>query len=386
MTYLIVMAPNGLTKPSAVPEEFVAVNFEAKNMNSSFEDDGLHLLDAITSDPQSWVSQPLISVSQLSFSGLELLIKTALNMRDIVKENGGDNRLQHRILATIFFEASTRTSCSFQTAMMRLGGKVMHVDAGKGGNTSSKKGETVSDTIKCLQCYTDVAVVRHPVTGTIRDAVLHGGLTKPLINAGDGVGEHPTQALLDLFTIVDELGMLGADNICRNERKPLTVVLLGDLKHGRTVHSLAKLLARAQARFLNRPLVLRYCSPAPLQMPGYVKEYVADYAHQAGFEIIQEECKSLHDAMKDADVLYTTRVQKERFENEEDYNAVKGAYVIDANLMRDAPENMVVLHPLPRVDEISTDIDDDPRAAYFRQMENGLYVRMAILALILGKS
>jgi aspartate carbamoyltransferase catalytic subunit len=355
-------------------------------MTTSADKDNSNLVDKITSDPASWHYQPLISVTQLSASGLELLMKTALSMRNVVKEKGGDDRLQHRVLATIFFEASTRTSCSFQIAMMRLGGKVMHVDAGSGGNTSSKKGETVSDTIKCLQCYTDVAVVRHPVTGTIRDAALHSDLQKPIINAGDGVGEHPTQALLDLFTIVDELGMLGEDDTCKAEKEPLIVVMLGDLKHGRTVHSLAKLLARAQAGFLRRPLVLRYCSPESLKMPGYVKEYVDDYARHDGCEIIQEECTSLRDAMDNAHILYTTRVQKERFENEEDYDAVKGAYVIDANLMKEAPKNMVVMHPLPRVDEISTDVDSDPRAAYFRQMENGLYVRMAILALILGKS
>jgi aspartate carbamoyltransferase len=267
--------------------------------------------------------------------------------------------------------------------MMRLGGSVIHVDCGSGGNTSSKKGETVSDTIKCLQCYSDVTVLRHPITGTVPDAVLNGGLQKPVINAGDGVGEHPTQALLDLFTIVDELGS-GMDN--GNDIEPLTVVMVGDLKHGRTVHSLAKLLARAQFGFLKRPLVLRYCAPDSLKMPNYVKAYVDEFGKRQGFEIIQEECGSIKDAMKNANVLYVTRVQKERFEKEQDYNAVKGAYVIDADLMKEAPEKMIVMHPLPRVDEISTDVDSDPRAAYFREMENGLYVRMAILALVLGKA
>lgn len=342
----------------------------------------------MTSDPSSWYHRPLISVTQLSVSGLELLIKTSGTMRKIVNDEGGDDRLKHRILATVFFEASTRTSCSFQTAMMRLGGKVVHVDASSGGNTSSKKGETFSDTIKCLQCYADVAVIRHPVTGTIKNAVLHGGLKKPVINAGDGIGEHPTQALLDLFTIVDELDMLEDcdTGTCKANEKPLIVVLLGDLKHGRTVHSLAKLLSRAQAGFLKRRLILRYCSPESLQMPAYVKEFVQDIAKQNGCEIIQEECDSLKDAIDNAHILYTTRVQKERFENEQDYNAVKGAYVIDAQLMKEAPKEMVVMHPLPRVDEISTEVDSDPRAAYFRQMENGLYVRMAILALVLGKT
>ena len=341
-----------------------------------------HLVDGLTSDPATWVDQPLISVTQLAPSGLDLLVKTARSMRKLVKNEGGDNRLSHRVLASVFFEASTRTSCSFQTAMMRLGGNIMHIDAGKNGNTSSKKGETVSDTIKCLQCYTDVTVMRHPDKGTVTDAVLNGGLQKPVINAGDGIGEHPTQALLDLFTIVDELNLLAQDA----DSDKLILVMLGDLKHGRTVHSLAKLLCRTQAAFLKRRLVLRYCSPESLKMPEYVKEYVNEYANTEGYDIIQEEYESVKDAMAGSHVLYTTRVQKERFENLKDYDAVKGGYIIDAKLMEEAPKRMIVMHPLPRVDEISTDVDSDPRAAYFRQMENGLYVRMAILALVLGKS
>ncbi len=309
----------------------------------------------------------------------------------MVKTTGGNDSLRHRVLASVFYEASTRTSCSFQTAMMRLGGTVMHVDAGEGGNSSSKKGETVSDTVKCLQCYTDVTILRHPIKGTVTDTVLHGGLQKPVINAGDGTGEHPTQALLDLFTIVDELNLLPKAGMNEFNNDPLVVVMLGDLKHGRTVHSLAKLLARSQAGFLKRRLILRYCSPSSLKMPDYVKAYVDEYARRTGTDIVQEEFYGDSDdavkrAMKDSNVLYVTRVQKERFSDEESYNAVKGAYVVDANLMKQAPERMIVMHPLPRVDEISTDVDSDPRAAYFREMENGLYVRMAILSLVLGKS
>uniref|UniRef100_A0A7S3QF13 aspartate carbamoyltransferase n=1 Tax=Chaetoceros debilis TaxID=122233 RepID=A0A7S3QF13_9STRA len=346
------------------------------------------LVDGLTSDPQTWSNSSLVSVSQLTPSGLELLIKTAFDMRSLVRTKGGDDSLKHRVLASIFFEASTRTSCSFQTAMMRLGGTVIHVDAGTGGNSSSKKGETVSDTIKCLQCYTDVAVLRHPVTGTVTDSVLNGGLVKPLINAGDGTGEHPTQALLDLFTIVDELDLFGQPDASKNE--PLTVVLLGDLRHGRTVHSLAKLLARSQQGFLKRRLVLRYCSPTTLRMPDYIKVYIDKIAKSAGCEITQEEYigeseKVVKNAIENANVLYVTRVQKERFKSTKDYEVVKGAYVIDAKLMQQAPEKLIVMHPLPRVDEINTDFDPDPRAAYFRQMENGLFVRMAILSLVVAK-
>lgn len=317
--------------------------------------------------------------------------------------------------------------------MMRLGGKVVHVDAGGSGNSSaSKKGETLSDTIRCLQCYTDATVLRHGVVGTVADVVVNnGGVKKPVINAGDGVGEHPTQALLDLFTIADELNLLPI-NATKNERernakKPLIIVLVGDLKHGRTVHSLAKLLARVQAGFLKRRLVLRYCSPSTLGMPKSIKDYVDGYGKKDGYNIVQEQffsgvdsdsdvldmpqgfmdyvldqaggvgkdiiedtasmseaTKVVQSAIKDANVLYVTRIQKERFKIAQEYSNVKGAYVIDKNLMNKAPPKMIVMHPLPRVDEIDTEVDADPRAAYFRQMENGMYVRMAILDLILG--
>ncbi len=277
--------------------------------------------------------------------------------------------------------------------MMRLGGTFIHVDAGSGGNTSaSKKGETLSDTIQCLQCYTDVTVLRHNVKGKLGDLVMNGGLDKPVINAGDGVGEHPTQALLDLFTIVDELNMIeteegGGGGEVVDDVKPLIVVLLGDLKNGRTVHSLAKLLARSQQGFLKRKLVLRYCSPSSLQMPQYVKDYVNDYSQRTQCDIIQEEFdgNSTEAAIRGANVLYVTRVQRERFESMDEYNQVKGAYVVNNAFMAQAPSDMIVMHPLPRVDEISTEVDSDPRAAYFRQMENGLFVRMAILDLILSK-
>lgn len=341
-----------------------------------------HLVDTLTSDPNSWLSQPIVSVTQITASGLNLLYDTAKSMRTLVKTKGGDSRLAHKILATIFYEASTRTSCSFQVAMMRLGGQVMMVDASPSGNTSSKKGETVLDTVRCLQCYTDVTVLRHPMEGTL-SGVLGEKLNKPLINAGDGTGEHPTQALLDLFTIIDELEIFEEDKI---SEEPLVIVLLGDLKHGRTVHSLAKLMARTQSEFLKRPLVLRYCSPTSLQMPSYIKEYVETYIKQNGTYITQEEVGSIEEALHGAHVLYVTRVQKERFSSEDDYMAVKGRYIIDEETMMKAPPKMIVMHPLPRVDEISPTVDNDPRAAYFRQMENGLYVRMSILALVLGKS
>lgn len=195
------------------------------------------------------------------------------------------------------------------------------------------------------------------------------------------MGEHPTQALLDVFTIWDELGLSldVSDGDSKNETKhtgQLIVVMLGDLKQGRTVHSLAKLLARSS---IKHKLVLRYCAPSSLEMPSQVKEYVEKFPNAT-----QEEYTDMREAVQGANVLYVTRVQKERFERVEDYEKVKGAYVVDSSLMKSAPPGMIVMHPLPRVDEISTEVDSDPRACYFRQMENGMFVRMGILALVLG--
>mmetsp|Transcript_42940 Transcript_42940/g.48766 ORF Transcript_42940/g.48766 Transcript_42940/m.48766 type:complete len:337 (-) Transcript_42940:182-1192(-) len=324
----------------------------------------------LTSDPLTWKGSSLLSVTQITSTGLALLVQVSKQMKVLVREKGGDNRLAHRLLATVFYEASTRTSCSFQAAMKRLGGDVIHVD-GQGNSSAGKKGESLSDTIRCLECYVDMTVLRHPIKGSI-GTVARNSL-KPILNAGDGIGEHPTQALLDFFTICDELNY-DVEAVSNSENsKRLNIVFLGDLKHGRTVHSLAKLLATSG---LNA--ALRYCSPTELQMPDYIKEYVGSH------KIEQETVLDLSDAIKDADVLYVTRVQKERFETLQEYESVKGSYIVDAKLMEKSPKTMVVLHPLPRVDEISVDVDDDPRAAYFRQMENGMFVRMALLALIMG--
>ncbi|GMH50869.1 hypothetical protein TL16_g00890 [Triparma laevis f. inornata] len=248
--------------------------------------------------------------------------------------------------------------------MLRLGGKVVCVNE---SSSSVKKGETLGDTIRCLECYADVTVLRHPVKGSAAEAA--SATQKPVLNAGDGVGEHPSQALLDTFTIEDEFSSTGG---LQNK----IVVLLGDLKHGRTVHSLAKLIARSGIS----GVTLRYCSPDILRMPEDVKEEVAKYGLQ------QEEFTNLKAALNGADCLYVTRVQKERFASEADYEAVKSIYIVDKEVMKAAPEKCIILHPLPRVGEIKEEVDSDPRAAYFRQMENGMFVRMALLALVLGKS
>lgn len=262
-------------------------------------------LPTLTEDPSSWKDASLLSVTQITAPGLKYLCSIAQSMRDLVRSKGGDNRLENRILATVFYEASTRTSCSFQAAMQRLGGTFIHVD-GQGNSSAAKKKESLSDTIRCLECYTDVTVLRHPQTGSVAKVIEK--CAKPVLNAGDGVGEHPTQALLDVFTIFDELNLATG-------KRPLTVVLLGDLKHGRTVHSLARLLTTCG--LWEESLTLRYVSPTGLEMP----QGTQDSCKQPG--VNQAEFSSLEEACQGADVLYVTRVQRERFESEEAYEKVK---------------------------------------------------------------
>jgi aspartate carbamoyltransferase len=243
--------------------------------------------------------------------------------------------------------------------MERLGGSVIPINEVR--YSSVAKGESLPDTIRTLECYADVIVLRHPEVGASAMAAQYS--RKPIINAGDGVGEHPTQALLDLFTIVSELGQVDG----------LTVTMLGDLKYGRTVHSLARLLSLYDVR-------INYISPEALRMPA---EIIAELNEKG---IPQEEFDTLEPVISHSDVLYVTRVQKERFDDQSEYESVKGAYVITPQIMSQARDRMILMHPLPRVGEISMEVDSDPRAAYFRQMEYGLYVRMALLAMVLGKA
>jgi aspartate carbamoyltransferase len=280
-------------------------------------------------------------------------------MHDMVDHIGTFDLLKGKILANLFYEPSTRTSSSFTAAMERLGGSVIPINDVK--YSSVAKGENLADTVRTLECYADVIVIRHPEVGSA--AIAAKAARKPVINAGDGVGEHPTQALLDAFTIREELGRLDG----------LNVTLLGDLKHGRTVHSLARLLSLYKVK-------LNYVAPDILRMPAEL----IDELIVKGVE--QSEYTTLEDCLPETDVLYVTRVQKERFTDEVVYESVKGAYVIDPKVLKAAKERMIVMHPLPRVGEISVEVDDDPRAAYFRQMEYGLYVRMALLAMVLGKA
>ena len=261
-------------------------------------------------------------------------------------------------LATLFYEPSTRTRLSFESAMLRLGGSVLGFSSAD--SSSAAKGESVSDTIRVISCYADICAMRHPKEGAPMVASVHSGI--PVINAGDGGHQHPTQTLTDLMTIRSLKGRL--DN--------LTVGLCGDLKFGRTVHS----LINALVRYTGIRFVL--ISPPELRIPDYIREDVLQ-AKGIGYR----EVENLDEAMPELDILYMTRVQKERFFNEEDYIRMKDCYILDKQKMSLAREDMFVLHPLPRVNEISVEVDDDPRAAYFRQVQYGVYVRMALIMTLL---
>ncbi|MFN2215952.1 MAG: aspartate carbamoyltransferase [Anaerolineales bacterium] len=308
-----------------------------------------------------WYGKDIISVKQFNREDLEYVFGVAHEMHGMVKRIGTFDLLKGKILANLFYEPSTRTSSSFTAAMERLGGSVIPINEVR--YSSVAKGESLPDTVRTLECYADVIVLRHPETGSA--AIAAQAASKPVINAGDGIGEHPTQALLDTFTIFEELVSGKIDG--------KTITMLGDLKYGRTVHSLARLLSLYDVK-------LNYVSPEILQMPEEVMKEVG------GKGIPQKVFGNLDEVLPETDVLYVTRVQKERFEDPTEYESVKGSFIINPEIMKAAKQEMIVMHPLPRVGEISPDFDDDPRAAYFRQMEYGLYVRMALLAMVLGKA
>ena len=265
----------------------------------------------------------------------------------------------HKKLATLFYEPSTRTRLSFEAAMLNLGGKTLGFPSDM--VSSASKGESVADTIRVVSCYADIVAMRHPKEGAPLRASRYSRV--PVINAGDGGHQHPTQTMTDLMTIRTRMGRL--DN--------LTIGLCGDLKFGRTVHSLIKTMARCK----NVRFVL--ISPEELRVPDYI---IKDVLEANGIEY--KETRSLEESMPELDILYMTRVQKERFFNEEDYIRLKNSYILTSEKMTLAKEKMAVLHPLPRVNEIALDVDDDPRAAYFEQVQNGVYVRMAIIMTLLG--
>lgn len=261
-------------------------------------------------------------------------------------------------LATLFYEPSTRTRLSFESAMLNLGGSVLGFSSAD--SSSASKGESVADTIRVISCYADIAAMRHPKEGAALVAAQHASI--PIINAGDGGHQHPTQTLTDLLTIRALKGRLSS----------MTVGLCGDLKFGRTVHS----LINAMVRYPDIRFVL--ISPDELKVPSYIREDVLKANH-----IQFEEVNSLDEAMSKLDILYMTRVQRERFFNEDDYIRLKDCYILDKKKMKLAKKDMYVLHPLPRVNEISIEVDKDPRAAYFKQVQYGVYVRMALIMTLL---
>lgn len=298
----------------------------------------------------------LINITDLSTEEIDHLTKIADDIIDNPEKY--QDICTHKKLATLFFEPSTRTRLSFTAAMMELGGNVLGFD--QAASSSATKGESVSDTIVMASCYADIIAMRHPKEGAPFVAAAHAGV--PVINAGDGGHFHPTQTLTDLMTIHRKKG----------EFRDLTIGLCGDLKFGRTVHSLIE----AMMRYENIRFIM--ISPEELDLPGYMKEKL----DEAGVD--WKETNSLDDAMPELDVLYMTRVQKERFFNEEDYVRLKDSFILRRKMLENAKEDMIVMHPLPRVNEISTDVDDDPRAAYFFQALMGKYIRMALILFLLG--
>ncbi len=299
----------------------------------------------------------IISIREFSKEDIVRILDVARDMVPAAKGQKANRSLEDKILATLFFEPSTRTRLSFEAAMHRLGGSVVSVQDPR--TASAAKGETLSDTIRMVESYSDMIVLRHPQEGSARLAAEFS--EKPVINAGDGAGQHPTQTLLDLFTIREEKGKL----------EDINVALVGDLKYGRTVHSLAYALALFGAK-------LHLVAPPTLQMP---KEVVAA-ARKFGVE--PDISTELDNVIPNADVLYVTRIQKERFPDAREYLRVAGAYKIDARTLREGKADLKIMHPLPRVTEIAPEVDRSPGAIYFRQAFNGIPVRMAILALISG--
>ncbi len=298
----------------------------------------------------------LINITDLSCQEINRLIQVAEDIIDHKEKY--IKSCQGKILATLFFEPSTRTRLSFEAAMIQLGGQVLGFS--EAASSSTAKGESISDTIQTVGCYADIIAMRHPKGGAPIAASLRSSV--PIINAGDGGHFHPTQTLTDILTIHREKGRL--DN--------MTIGLCGDLKFGRTVHSLIE----AMMRYENIRFVL--ISPRELVLPTYMKELMDDH------NVEYKEVSELEGAMGELDILYMTRVQRERFFNEEDYIRLKDSYVLDKEKMKLASKEMAVLHPLPRVNEIAVEVDDDPRAAYFRQVKNGKFIRMALILKMLG--
>ncbi|HOR42133.1 MAG TPA: aspartate carbamoyltransferase [Atribacterota bacterium] len=299
----------------------------------------------------------ILNTAQFTAQELNLIMNTAANYEYRVKKQEQIKDMAGKVVACLFFEPSTRTRLSFESAANRVGARVISVAGASSSSTA--KGETLQDTIRVVDGYIDVIVMRHSEIGSAQvaaDNAIH-----PVINGGDGSGQHPTQALLDIYTILKEKGHLGGQ----------TVTFLGDLKYGRTVHSLGYFMTLYGNKMI-------FVSPKSLRMP---EELTADFRSR-GAEI--EETEDVQEALGKSDIVYVTRVQRERFADPAEYEKLKGSYIVNRELISKAKKGITILHPLPRVDEISTDVDDYEGAAYFRQAHNGMYVRMALLALVSG--
>lgn len=304
-------------------------------------------------------SKDVLRADQFSKDEIALIMKLAKEYEEALLEGKVLNVMEGKILSTLFYEPSTRTRLSFEAAMLRLGGQVVSVAEAK--SSSASKGESLHDTIKTVEGYADVIVLRHPQIGAAEEAAR--STDKPIMNAGDGAGQHPTQSLLDFYTIQKEKGTIDGR----------TVVLAGDLKNGRTVHSLALLLADYDVRFI-------FVSPQALRMP----QEIVDRLKASGTDV--QETEDLTEGLKSADVFYMTRIQKERFADLGEYDRLKDSFVLSRRLLDQAKDGVVVMHPLPRVNEIAEDVDSYAGAAYFRQAANGVPVRMALLALVTGRA
>jgi aspartate carbamoyltransferase catalytic subunit len=303
----------------------------------------------------------ILSASQfLDHKILDKIFQRAAFYKKAVLNHEKLDTLSGSILATLFFEPSTRTRLSFEAAMLRLGGQVISCENAS-GHSSAKKGESIADTARVISGYADVFVMRHTENGAAQEASKYA--TIPVINAGDGSGEHPTQALLDVFTIQEKFGSL--DN--------LKIGLLGDLLYGRTVHSLSQILASFEG------VELYFISPQKLKLPEEFKELLQSQ------NVKMYEINDLNQVIGELDVLYVTRIQKERFEDLSEYESLKHSFRVNDQTLTKMKKESIILHPLPRVNEITTDVDNDPRAKYFEQARNGLFVRMALLELVLGR-
>ena len=299
----------------------------------------------------------IISIKDLNKSDIDYIIDEASKLEDIAKSREISEELKGKILGLMFFEPSTRTKMSFETSMKRLSGECIGFE--NTGSSSVSKGESIADTAKMFEGYCDALVIRHEMEGVSK--FISDIVDVPVINAGDGAGQHPTQTLLDLYTIKKEIGHI--DNI--------KIALIGDLKYGRTVHSLVQAMCNFKAKF-------NFVSPVELKMPSTVIQYIKN----AGLEY--HEYTDLESVIPNSDIIYMTRVQRERFPDPLEYEKVKNSYVLRNDMLENSRPNCRILHPLPRVNEIHTDVDSNPKAYYFQQAQNGLYVRQALIAAILG--